>query len=86
MRALPSSIPPSAASTCRYDIWHDDTVGKLLIGAVMRAADRGVRVRLLIDDVGASADDRTLLLLDQHPNIEVRLSIPFPRGRSGRSG
>ncbi len=48
----------------QYYIWHDDTVGKLLIGAVLRAADRGVRVRLLIDDVGASPDDRTLLLLD----------------------
>ena len=43
----------------------------------MRAADRGVRVRLLIDDVGASPDDRTLLLLDAHPNIEVRLFNPI---------
>ena len=77
LRASPSSISPSAASTCRYYSWHDDTVGKLLIGAVMRAADRGVRVRLLIDDVGASPDDRTLLLLDAHPNIEVRLFNPI---------
>ena len=61
----------------QYYSWHDDTVGKLLIGAVMRAADRGVRVRLLIDDVGASPDDRTLLLLDAHPNIEVRLFNPI---------
>ncbi len=61
----------------QYYSWDDDTVGKLLIGAVMRAADRGVRVRLLIDDVGASPDDRTLLLLDAHPNIEVRLFNPI---------
>ena len=61
----------------QYYIWHDDTVGKLLVGAVMRAAGRGVRVRLLIDDVGASPDDRTLLLLDSHPNIEVRLFNPI---------
>jgi cardiolipin synthase C len=61
----------------QYYTWHNDTVGKLLIGAVMRAADRGVRVRLLIDDVGASPDDRTLLLLDAHPNIEVRLFNPI---------
>jgi putative cardiolipin synthase len=67
----------------QYYIWHDDTVGKLLIGAVMRAADRGVRVRLLIDDVGASPDDRTLLLLDAHPNIEVRLFNPIS-SRSAR--
>ena len=68
----------------QYYIWHDDTVGKLLIGAVMRAADRGVRVRLLIDDVGASPDDRTLLLLDAHPNIEVRLFNPIS-SRSARA-
>ena len=61
----------------QYYIWHDDTVGKLLLGAVLRAADRGVRVRLLIDDVGAAPDDRTLLLLDAHPNIEVRLFNPI---------
>jgi putative cardiolipin synthase len=61
----------------QYYIWHNDTVGKLLLGAVMRAADRGVRVRLLIDDVGAAPDDRTLLLLDAHPNIEVRLFNPI---------
>jgi putative cardiolipin synthase len=61
----------------QYYSWHDDSVGKLLVGAVMRAADRGVRVRLLIDDVGVSPDDRTLLLLDAHPNIEVRLFNPI---------
>ena len=68
----------------QYYIWHDDTVGKLLIGAVLRAADRGVRVRLLIDDVGAAADDETLLLLDAHPNIEVRLFNPIA-SRSART-
>ena len=61
----------------QYYIWHDDTVGRLLLGAVLRAADRGVRVRLLIDDVGAAPDDRTLLVLDAHPNIEVRLFNPI---------
>jgi cardiolipin synthase C len=68
----------------QYYIWHGDTVGKLLIGAVMRAADRGVRVRLLIDDVGASPEDRTLLLLDAHQNIEVRLFNPIA-SRSARA-
>ena len=68
----------------QYYIWQDDTAGKLLIEAVMRAADRGVRVRLLIDDVGASPDDGTLLLLDAHPNIEVRLFNPIA-SRSIRS-
>ena len=63
------------------DIWHDDTVGKLLIGAVLRAADRGVRVRLLIDDVGASPDDRTLLLLDSLTNATgLVASVPGQAG------
>ena len=61
----------------QYYSWQDDMVGKLLLGAVLRAADRGVRVRLLIDDVGAAPDDRTLLLLDAHPNIEARLFNPI---------
>jgi len=61
----------------QYYIWHNDTVGKLLLGAVMRAADRGIRVRLLIDDVGSAAKDRMLLALDAHPNIEVRLFNPI---------
>ena len=61
----------------QYDIWHNDTVGKLLLGAVIRAADRGVRVRLLLDDVGAAPEDRTLLVLDAHRNIEVRLFNPI---------
>ena len=61
----------------QYHLWHDDTVGRLLLGAVMRAADRGVRVRLLVDDVGTAPDDRTLLALDAHPNIEVRLFNPI---------
>src|SRR4051794_16700927 len=68
----------------QYYIWHDDTVGRLLLAAVMRAADRGVRVRLLVDDVGTAPDDRTLLLLDAHPNIEVRLFNPIS-SRSARA-
>lgn len=39
------------------------------------AADRGLRVRVLIDDLGTMPSDRNLLALDSHPNIEVRFSI-----------
>ena len=60
----------------QYYIWQNDTTGRLLISAVLRAADRGVRVRLLIDDFGSAANDRDLLMLDQHANIEVRLFNP----------
>ncbi|MGH7353056.1 MAG: phospholipase D family protein [Candidatus Rokuibacteriota bacterium] len=61
----------------QYFIWHRDTTGRLLADAVLRAADRGVRVRLLLDDVGTGANDADLLLLDAHPGIELRLFNPL---------
>ena len=68
----------------QYFIWSPDMVGKLLMAAVLRAADRGVRVRILIDDIGSMAKDETLLVIDQHPNIEVRLFNPAAN-RSARN-
>lgn len=68
----------------QYYIWHADTTGKLLANALVQAAGRGVRVRLLLDDVGTAADDMALLMLDDHPNIEVRLFNPVAtRGARG---
>ena len=61
----------------QYYIWHDDMTGTMLLEALHEAADRGVRVRLLLDDNGISGLDRTLSALDGHPNIEVRLYNPF---------
>jgi cardiolipin synthase C len=61
----------------QYFSWHRDTTGRVLADAVLRAADRGVRVRLLLDDVGTAADDLVLLLLDAHPGIELRLFNPL---------
>ena len=61
----------------QYFIWHGDDTGQLLIAAFLRAADRGVRVRVLIDDVGSAPNDTRLLLLDQHRNVEVRLFNPL---------
>ena len=60
----------------QYYIWHGDTTGRVLIAALLRAADRGVRVRLLIDDVDSAANDMNLLLLTRHANVEVRLFNP----------
>jgi putative cardiolipin synthase len=68
----------------QYYIWHADTTGRLLIDALLRAAERGVRVRLMLDDVGTAADDTALLMLDAHPNVEVRLFNPLA-GRSARN-
>ncbi|WP_345816340.1 phospholipase D family protein [Paraburkholderia sp. PREW-6R] len=62
----------------QYYIWHDDLTGTLLLEQLHEAADRGVRVRLLLDDNGIPPSlDATLAALDAHPNIEVRLFNPF---------
>lgn len=61
----------------QYYIWHADLSGTLLFEEVRRAADRGVRVRMLLDDNSTSGLDPTLAALDAHANIEVRLFNPF---------
>ena len=61
----------------QYYIWHADTTGNLIFEALWQAAERGVRVRLLLDDQNTSGLDPTLAALDSHPNIEVRLFNPF---------
>ena len=69
-----------AAARCidaQYYIWHDDLTGKLLFNELRIAADRGVRVRLLLDDNNTSGLDPIVAALDAHPNIEVRLFNPF---------
>jgi putative cardiolipin synthase len=66
----------------QYYMWHDDLVGHLLAREAYAAAERGVRVRILLDDINTKGLDPALLALDAHPNIEVRLYNPF-RNRSG---
>ena len=61
----------------QYFIWHGDEVGNLLFEAVWRAAERGVRVRLLLDDLNTAKLDPTIAALEAHPNVEVRLYNPF---------
>ena len=63
----------------QYYMFHQDTVGQLLINELLDAADRGVRVRLLIDDMYGSDGDQVWLSLDAHPSFEVRLFNPFVR-------
>lgn len=62
----------------QYYIWADDTTGRLLLKTLHEAAERGVRVRLLLDDNGIAGLDETLAALDEHANIDVRLFNPFP--------
>ena len=66
-----------------YYIWHGDLTGHLLQHELMAAAERGVRVRLLLDDMNVAGRDDALLAMDAHPNLEVRLFNP---GRNRASG
>ena len=62
----------------QYYLFHDDATGRLFAGSLMQAADRGVRVRLLLDDMDMGGRDAGLSAVSQHPNIEIRLFNPFP--------
>jgi putative cardiolipin synthase len=62
-------------------IWHADTTGLLLAQSVLEAADRGVRVRLLVDDMDARAKNSGFAALAAHPNIKVRLFNPLASRR-----
>nr|WP_310608049.1 phospholipase D family protein [Buttiauxella brennerae] len=61
----------------QYYIWQDDMSGRLLFSALLAAADRGVKVRLLLDDNNTNGLDGILELLNAHPQIEIRLFNPF---------
>jgi putative cardiolipin synthase len=67
----------------QYYYWRRDLTGRLLAREVLAAADRGVKVRLLLDDINAGVHDRFCLALDAHENIEVRLFNPS-RARTDR--
>ena len=61
----------------QYYIWHNDVSGNLLFNMLYRAADRGVRVRLLLDDNNTNGMDNILAALNHHANIEIRLFNPL---------
>lgn len=61
----------------QYYIWDNDKIGSLALYKIIEAADRGVKVRLLIDDNNAGKMEGVYLALDQHPNIEVKLFNPY---------
>jgi putative cardiolipin synthase len=63
----------------QYFLMKDDTAGAVMTNGLLKAADRGVRVRFLIDDVFTSFPDSYFLLLNQHPNIEIRIFNPVSR-------
>jgi putative cardiolipin synthase len=61
----------------QYYIWEADATGRLFAQRVVKAADRGVRVRVLLDDNNFTGRDPILAALDAHPNIEIRMFNPF---------
>lgn len=63
----------------QYYLYHNDLVGKLFTDLLLKAADRGVRVRLLVDDMDLAGRDMGAAALDSHPNMEVRIFNPFSR-------
>ena len=65
-----------------YYIWKRDLTGRLLASELIKAADRGVRVRVLLDDLNAYGHDKTWLTINSHPNMAVRLFNPV-RNREG---
>jgi cardiolipin synthase C len=65
----------------QYYLIHQDDSARLLLHHVRLAADRGVRVRVLVDDLNTAGEDRRFLHLSEHAHIEVRVFNPFPGGR-----
>ncbi len=60
----------------QYFIWSTDNIGILAAEALLRAAERGVRVRVIVDDLLIDAPDKSLLALARHPNIDIRIYNP----------
>ena len=75
-RALLADIATQSIDV-QYYIWHQDLTGLLLLKALKKAADRGVKIRLLLDDNGINGLDPILSELDAHPYVEVRIYNPF---------
>ena len=67
----------------QYYLWNDDESGNLLLKRLLAAADRGVRVRLLVDDMEIADADWPIAALNLHPNMEIRIFNPLhARGKS----
>jgi putative cardiolipin synthase len=65
----------------QYYLVQNDETGRYLLRTLRDAAERGVRVRVLVDDLYTAGADTLLASLAAHPNVEVRIFNPFPAGR-----
>ena len=64
-------------------LWSLDTAGSMVLDHIVAAADRGVEVKLLIDDTFLLGEDEMLLELHHHPNIDYRVFNPYKRRANG---
>ena len=69
----------------QYYLYYSDLSGHLLTVALWQAAERGVRIRLLLDDMDMGGKDEVLAALSGHENISIRLFNPFIRGKNRAS-
>lgn len=61
----------------QYYIWKDDFIGHMMLHELLNAADRGVKVRLMIDDQNGTQLDESLKALAAHPNFEIKIFNPY---------
>lgn len=61
----------------QYYIWNDDFIGRLMLSELLKAADRGVKIRLLIDDQNGVQLDQQFQALMQHPNFNIKIYNPY---------
>ncbi len=61
----------------QYFLWYDDAVGNLFAKRIYQAAERGVRVRILVDDIVMLDDDEDIATLSLHPNIDISIFNPW---------
>uniref|UniRef100_UPI0018E00B0E phospholipase D family protein n=1 Tax=Roseomonas rosulenta TaxID=2748667 RepID=UPI0018E00B0E len=76
----------TTSADLQYYIWRGDLTGLLLAREVLQAADRGVRVRLLLDDMYAVGTERVLAAMESHPRVQVRLFNAVSWRRFGPPG
>ena len=58
-------------------LWYPDNAGRIILERAIHAADRGVHVRLIVDDLLTIGQDQLISELDRRPNVEVRLFNPW---------
>ena len=63
----------------QYFLMKNDIAGAVFARTLVQAANRGVRVRFLLDDIFTTVEDKKLFALNAHPNIELRIFNPISR-------